>query len=597
MTDRPPTDRNDPADPSAPPPVDRVDEVKQTVARELDSWPVYQPPDQPAAAGGEGGESPPGGRGPAALAGGDGGGEWTELDLRLSREPENDMGNANRLIVRFGDDMLHVPDIGWHAYVETVGGDEAFPAASQRWDREEGERWAMIQAHRAAALINREAEALDAALAQKLQDDEVQGVLGARDADIEAARKQRQKDIDKRVGSLRGFALDSGNMAKTRAMLGAAAPYLARKVNDLDAQPGLFAVANGVLELEAPVPGGVRFRPPRREDLMTRQARFVYDPSAEAKTWATFLASAIKDAGTRTFLQRYIGYTLAGHTHEQVVFMHTGVGSNGKSTFIETLERGFGNYALRLPFASLLKDDRKRGGEATPDLARLPGIRFAVAAEPEENVTLSSGTIKQLTERDSMTVRHLNQGFFDFVPQHKLSLMFNEKPNIPATDDGTWRRLLIVLWGERFISEHERVKYPNAPLKDPTLGERLLKELPGILNWALDGWRMYREEGLRPPESVVAATQAYRAENDPVGEFIRVVVEPSYQGDFVSGKDLYHAYKVWADLSAAKRMSNTAFGKKAKTILKAKTSGIVQYEDIRLNAVWWGKYQNTEVKW
>ena len=377
-------------------------------------------------------------------------------------------------------------------------------------------------------------------------------------------------------------------------MLTAASPYLSRSIDDLDAQPDLLAVANGVIEFGAEVAGGVRLRPALREDLITRQCRFVYDRNAECPNWLRFLEQAQPDQEVRDFLQRHVGYSLTGHTHEQFVVLHWGKGSNGKSTFVETLEWGFGDYGLRLPFASLLRDDRKRGAEATPDLARLPGRRWVVASETEDNVTLSSATIKDLTERDSMTVRYLNQGFFDFTPQHKLSIMFNPKPNIPAVDDGTWRRLRLTPWDMKFIDKHEQAKYPDAPLKDPTLGERLRGELPGILNWALDGWRMWREKGLAPPQSVSEATAAYRAENDPVGGFIDTVTMPAMEHEFVAGKVLYDCYRIWADQSGAPRLSNTKFGKIAKGKLRSETSGIVKYIAIKIDPKWWSEYGHLE---
>jgi putative DNA primase/helicase len=573
------------------PPVNADDPVERTrreLGVALDAWPEYVPPPL-ASSGGQGGAG-----GPVGSSSGSAGPAWIKLDLKLAAEPPNDLGNANRLILRYGEDLLYVRDVGWHAFVETPSGVTPEEGESRRWDREQGDRWAYIFAHRTATAINREADALEAALVAQLVADEAEGLLGSRVAEIDANRAARQKSNDRRVAALRSWALQSGNQAKINGMLETAAHYLTRALEELDARPDLFAVANGVLELGANVPGGVRFRPALRSDLITRQARFQYDPNADAPEWRRFLASAQQEYEVQAFLQRQGGYTLTGHTHEQFVVLHYGVGSNGKSTFLETLEYGFGDYALRLPFASLLRDDRKRGAEATPDIARLPGRRLVVASEAEENVTLSSATIKTLTERDTVTARHLNQGFFDFIPQHKLSCMFNLKPNIPSVDDGTWRRLRLVWWSVRFIKEHERAEYPDAPPQDPALADKLRVELPGILNWLLDGWREWREKGLTPPESISSATAAYRAENDPVGEFIRTVIKKSPSQDgFVSGKDLYNAYTIWAELSGAPKKSNTAFGRAAKSRLRAETSGIVRYLGICICPEWWGHYGST----
>jgi hypothetical protein len=131
------------------------------------------------------------------------------------------------------------------------------------------------------------------------------------------------------------------------------------------------------------------------------------------------------------------GYSLTGATVEQSLLLLQGQGANGKSTLIETMLWVFGDYGLTLPFASLLHDERRRGGEATPDLARLPGARLVVASEPEVNARFSESLIKQFTGCDRISVRHLNQGFFDFHPKFKLVLAFNNRPQIRGHDSAS----------------------------------------------------------------------------------------------------------------------------------------------------------------
>lgn len=561
-----------------------IEEARTVIGGVIDAWPVYVPPTAPAPPTTE---SEPG----AAT-------EWDEIDYLLAREPLNDAGNAARLMRRFGRDLMFIPGIGWHAWREV---EETF-----YWDRETGDNEALNRAQDTAAAMSREAAALIAAFRAKAmeeardeeEDAEIADAWTEKPGAKKAERRKRPREagdipewVAVRAHALREYAVVSGNLGKLNAMLSIAEGAARVSIDDVDAAAEVLSVANGTLDLNVPsLPGGMRFRPARREDRITRVCRWRYDPEAEAPTWRYFLGTSVPDPEVMTFLQRWAGYCLTGRSTHQVVVMLTGAGSNGKSVFVETLEHGFGTLTLRLPFESLTRDDRKRGSEPTPDVARLPGVRMAVAVEPDEGTTFSTGMLKKLTERKSITARHLNMPFFDFTPCHKLMLMFNEKPNVPSSDDGTWRRINVVHWPVMFIDKADRARFPDAPLKDLTLPDRLLEELPGIFNWALDGLRMEREIGLAQPPAVLAATAAYRAESDPVGEFCRAVIVRASEDAFETGKRMYDAFLIWAELSGVAKMSNAKFGKKLKMIFRAETSGYVKYFGIRIDPDWWGEH-------
>ena len=317
-----------------------------------------------------------------------------------------------------------------------------------------------------------------------------------------------------------------------------------------------------------------------------------YDPQADAPLWREFLAVAQPDAGQRGFIQRWCGYKLSGLTAEQVIVLFQGKGSNGKSVLIETLEAIFGDYALRLPFESLLRDDGRRGSDATPDIARLPGRRFVVASESEGGVTFSTKMIKDLTERTAMDVRNLYGGFFQFRPQHKVTLMFNEAPAVRSSDDGTWRRIRLVPWPMQFYEEHDRDYNPANPMhrfKDLILPDKLKAEYSGILNWLLDGWRLYREHGLKTPDEIVEATAAYRSDNDPVGRFIRTVLVED-QASWLTGKVLFDVYKRWCEESGLTPWTSTSFGRAVSARLKKSKDGVVKYLNIKINHEWEARY-------
>jgi putative DNA primase/helicase len=437
------------------------------------------------------------------------------LDLICASYLFNDMGNANRLRARFGRDLIFVKDAGWFAWT------------GSHWSLEEGFVRAERCAHAAVAAIFKEAAALE----------QLGPKLGETDAQFAA-----------RIKAHKAWAVRSGNSNKISAMLSVAAPYLTRQMEDFDANVYLFNCANGTIDLRV-LPRTLQKH--RREDLLTKCSPASYRPDADAPVFRAFLAKVQTHEDVRLYIQKYFGYSMTGLTSEQCLLLFYGGGSNGKSTLMESLKHVLGNYAATIPISSLLYDDRARGSEASPDIARLPGTRLVMASEPEVGARLSESRLKAMTGGEDMITRHLNKGFFEFKPQFKLTLSFNNKPTVRGQDDGIWRRLIMVPFD---------VKIPPGE-RDRNLPEKLHAEQDGILNWLLDGYDHWDEQGLVPPERVLKTTSEYRLENDPVGQFIESACR-SAPGTRERAADMYAAYQKWCTDNAALPISQTAFSKR-----------------------------------
>ena len=479
-------------------------------------------------------------------------GEADPFEVKCARYAQNDFGNGERLRARYGRDLMFVRDIGWHAWVQT------------HWSAREGERMAIIFAQETAKAILDEAKHLKVELIVTEQ-----YLIG----DGEPARGSTE---DRRVARLLAWALKSGDIGKSRNMLDAAQPYLTAKVDDLDADPYLFNVQNGTLHLKAFGPDGtaVVLKKHSRKNRITKLAPVVYDQDADCEVFHKFLESTLPDQTVAGFMQVYSGYGLTGDVSERKLVMALGVGSNGKSTLIGAIAGVMGDYAMSLPIASLMSNDRgKSGSDASPDLAQLPGARMVSCAEPERGAKFSEGLIKQMTGgTDMMKVRHLNQGFFEFLPTHKLFISMNLKPLIRGQDQGIWDRIALVMFGQRF----------EGAGKDKTLPDKLKAERSGILNWLVDGFRVWNERGLEVPAAVTAATEEYRSESDKVGQFIAAALVRA-KGKNVNAKRLYDAFTRWCKLNAEDPMTNTAFGRALgeRGYHKEKV-GIMFYVDIDL---------------
>ncbi|UCE62338.1 MAG: primase C-terminal domain-containing protein [Phycisphaerales bacterium] len=309
----------------------------------------------------------------------------------------------------------------------------------------------------------------------------------------------------------------------------------------LDQKNYLFNCLNGTFDL-----GTHTFRKHRQSDLLTKCADVVYDPEATAPRWLRFLQEILGgDDSLIAFMQRTIGYTLTGETGEQCLFLLHGCGANGKSTLLGVLQAMLGDYATQASAETFMA---KRGDIVRNDIARLAGVRCVAAIESEEGRRLAESLVKQLTGQDRIVARFLFREHFEFSPEFKLYLAANHKPTIRGQDLAIWRRIRLVPF-DVVIPEDQR---------DPRLPETLKGELPGILNWAIEGCRAWQDGGLAAPDVVKAATGEYKNEQDIVAQFIADACEVASHVK-TSSKALYDTYRQWA---GERPMSRTAFGRR-----------------------------------
>jgi phage/plasmid-associated DNA primase len=142
--------------------------------------------------------------------------------------------------------------------------------------------------------------------------------------------------------------------------------------------------------------------------------------------------------------------------------------------------------------------------------------------------------------------RYIYKDHFEFLPVFKVWIAANHKPTIRGTDEAIWRRLRFIPF-ETFIKPEDR---------DPDLERKLRDELPGILNWAIEGCLEWRKNRLPVPQAIRNATEAYRSEMDVVGSWIseHCVVQPGLELCFDEG---YKHFAPWCEENF-----NFAFSKK-----------------------------------
>lgn len=462
-------------------------------------------------------------------------GKGGSRDQRLARKLLNDSGNGERLRARFGRDMLFVPEIGRYCWT------------GKYWSARIGDKEWSLKAQKTALAMWREVAELDAELSGS---------------------------DNKRLHEFRGWATESGNRARLSAMQAVSEPHLEKRVDELDVNPFLFNVQNGTLELGSKSdPSSVRLRRHARLDFITRIAPIGYDKEADCPLFRAFLDQILPDREVQEWLQRWFGYSLTGDYSEHKFAAFWGDGRNGKGVLTKLLQWLYGDYAGVIQFASLLDAGQRRGSDASPDLAKLPGMRAVFTGEPKKGTKLDDGLVKQISGGDDLTVRKLNKDFFDLKPTFKLTLAFNNKPRIQDDTHGMWTRIALVPF--TVIVPEERI--------DKGLLDKLKAEGPGVLNWALDGFRRWREGGLVAPQAILAATAEYRSESDRIGQFLEAATIRDPAGAIASD-ELYACYEGWARAMEHKPVSKTMFGRElSKRKIEPEKRGTIRRLGIKWN--------------
>lgn len=328
--------------------------------------------------------------------------------------------------------------------------------------------------------------------------------------------------------------------------------------DSFDTQSDLLNMQNGVINLRN---GEIVAHSP--DYYMTKIGYASCAAEGKPERWMQFLSEITSgDRELERYLQKAVGYSLTGSIREQCCFICYGNGCNGKSTFMDVITTILGQYATNMQAESIMQ--KKNSSAANSDIARLKGARLVTVAEPEEGLKLNESLVKQLTSGDTITARFLFGDEFEFRPQFKLWICTNHKPVIRGTDNGIWRRIVLIPFTAQIPEEKI----------DRNLGYKLRKELPQIARWAVEGCMLWQQEGLQQPKCIKAATEGYRTEMDALKQFCEDCVEAVQDINYAPGikaNELFEVYRRWAVDNNAFEMTSTRFGREiSKRYMKAK---------------------------
>ena len=326
-------------------------------------------------------------------------------------------------------------------------------------------------------------------------------------------------------------------------------------VTKLDADMDLLGCRNGAVDLRT---GDLL--EPDREHMISYTTGVDYNPNAKCPVFEqTVLDAFFGDAEMAKFFQRVIGYISLGHPKESIILIPYGSGNNGKSTIFKSIALALGDYAKTANADTFLGDGRANGGGAREDILRLRGSRYVYSTEPEEGKELKEGLIKAMTGGEALPARGLySRHTIEVQPTWTVVMPTNHKPIIKGDDYGIWRRLMLVPFTRNYDKD------PSIK-KDVNRSAKLLRELPGILRWIVQGALDYKKSGLNPPKGVMAAKEEYKQENDLLADWICDCCDLE-EGYRESNKNLWQSWQAWALENGRQHMfkGEPSFGKKLK---------------------------------
>lgn len=490
--------------------------------------------------------------------------ERAELEL-------NDAGNARRLLAAFGADMIFVSGKGWGVW------------DGNRFSFKDGGLRAAELAARLPDLIQEEIDAV------KVREFDEFTLNRRMRQEHEKERGKRYKDLDHVAQDLRGeliakltaHKVKCGNVDKQAKTLTAAEWRVRVAVEKLDSDPWVLAVKNGMVDLKAALAQPARemvngqptplsewrrgwLKPIDRASNPTKCAGVPFIPAAECPAWEAFMELILPDQAVRNCFQRCMGALLFGRNVAQIALLLRGGGGNGKSMLMKIIGEvldAFGGYAAPARVEMFLQTQSQSPSQATPEEIDLPGARVIIASEPGVTDIFSAKKIKSLTGGDLRPVRGLNKDQFVYRPTAIPVISFNRTPKIKDEDEGTRRRLVFIP-----LEVNLRLLPPELRKSELQAEAELMAELPGILNWMLDGFRDFYTRieqnvgtppGIDPPPVMQALKDRIMEAADPVGQFLKECAVLDEKAKTPT-PEFFRAFKAWARDNGARVFSDAA---------------------------------------
>ena len=309
--------------------------------------------------------------------------------------------------------------------------------------------------------------------------------------------------------------------------------------SEFDKQPNLLNTDSGVVNLDT---GEVM--PFNKSYMLSKNTNCLVSFETPT-TWIKFLHDIFRREGhpeeTEEIIecvQMGLGETLTGRNNKDHLFILYGNGSNGKSTFIRTVDECFGDYAKTINSELLLQSKVTNAQSTEFSMAALIGARMLSMSETNENEKMNDKIIKQMTSGEKIAAQFKFGNSFSYKPTFSPWMSTNNLPIIRSKDFGIWRRIYLIPFLAKF----------DDSTKDIHMPEKLQKELPQILGWMIKGNLKLNNDykGILPkPKCLEAALADYKKEMDVINLYVAAHCQ-NFANYKTNAMILFQDYKKWA---------------------------------------------------
>lgn len=310
----------------------------------------------------------------------------------------------------------------------------------------------------------------------------------------------------------------------------------------------MISCANGVLDLSSRTVIG---HTPAL--FNTVSVPFDYDPdAAEPIAWKTFLSSVWPDdTDSVELLQEWFGYAISGRTDMQKILLIIGPTRSGKGTVARVLTALLGRGHVSGPTLASLGTNFGLSPLLGKPLAIISDARLG--GEPAHAVV---ERLLSISGEDLITVDlKFKEPWSGRLPT-RFAILSNELPKFRDSSGAIANRLLILQMTNSFLGKEDR-----------TLDDRLAAELPGILNWSLEGLdRLVSAGRFTVPSAADDATKLMMDLASPMSAFVRDCCERGPK-DGVTADRLYEAWKAWAEDNGHHGGAKSTFGRDLRAVV------------------------------
>lgn len=290
----------------------------------------------------------------------------------------------------------------------------------------------------------------------------------------------------------------------------------------------LLACANGILHLPTR-----RLLPPTPHLFALNGIGFAYQPHApEPQQWTAFLEQVLpEDYQAQRLLQEWMGYLLTVRTHFQKMLLIVGPKRSGKGTIGRILRELVGRHHLVAPTLSNLGEQFGRASLIDKPVALIADARLSGRTD----LGVLTEVLLSISGEDPQSIPRKNIADWTGLLPTRFTIMTNEIPRLTDASGALASRFLVLLFRESFYGR-----------EDHQLFLKLQRELPGILNWALDGLtRLTARGAFEQPSSATDAVTELENLSSPVLSFVRAkcVVKA---GLTVSKDSIYAEFCTWS---------------------------------------------------